>query len=90
MTEPKTSRKKKKEIFDRKTNPDDFQLEDVVLLWDAPHEDKGKNNKFDHLWKGAYKIASFRGKNAYVLDEMEGGLVSRTPVNGRLLKHYFL
>ena len=79
-----------KEIFDRKTNPDDFQLGDVVLLQDAPHEDEGKHGKFDHLWKGPYKIATLRGKNAYVLDDMEGGLVSRAPANGRLLKHYFL
>ena len=57
---------------------------------DAPHEDNGKHSEFDHLWKGPYKIVSFRGKNAYVLDEMEGGLVSRAPVNGRLLKHDFL
>ena len=79
-----------KEIFNRKTKPNDFQLGDVVLLWDAPHEDKGKHGKFDHRWKGPYKIVSFRGENAYVLDEMEGGLVYGAPVNGRLLKHYFL
>ena len=79
-----------KEIFDRRTKPHDFQLGDVVLLWDAPHEEKGKHGKFDHLWKGPYKITSFRGKNAYILDEMEGGIVSRALVNGRLLKHYSL
>ena len=36
------------------------------------------------------EIVAFKGKNAYVLDEMEGGLVFGAPVNGRLLKHYFL
>ena len=61
-----------------------------MLQWDAPCEEKGKHGKFDHLWKGPYKIFAFRGKNAYVLEEMEGGLVSRASVNGRLLKHYFL
>ena len=79
-----------KEIFYWRTNPDDFHIGDVVLQWDSPHEDKGKHLKFDHLWKGPYKIASFRGKNAYVLEEMEGGLVSGALVNGSLLKHYFL
>ena len=79
-----------KEIFDRRTKPDDFQLGDVVLLWDAPHEDKEKHGKFDHLWKDPYKIAAFRGNNTYVLDEMEGSLVSVSPVNGRLLKQYFM
>ena len=81
---------KMKEIFDRRTKPDDFQLGDVVLLWDAPHEEKGKHGKFDHLWKGPYKISTFRGNNSYLLEEMEGGLVFRAPVNGRLLKHYFI
>ena len=61
-----------------------------MLQWDAPHKEKGKNGKFDHLWKVMYNISTFRGNNAYVLEEMEGGLVSGTPVNGRLLKHYFL
>ena len=51
-------------MFDKKTNPDYFHLGDVFLQWDAPHKEKGKNDKFDHLWKGPYKIASFRGKNA--------------------------
>ena len=40
---------KMEEIFDRRTKPDDFQLGDVVLLWDAPHEEKGKHGKFDHF-----------------------------------------
>ena len=37
-----------------------------------------------------YKIATFQGNNSYVLDDIEGGLVSGSPVNGRILKHYFL
>ena len=79
-----------KEIFDRRTKPNDFQMGDVVLQWDAPHEEKGKPGKFDYLWKGPYEIASFKGKNAYILEKMEGGMVSGALVNGRLLKHYFL
>ena len=79
-----------KETFDRRTKPNDFQMGDVVSQWDAPHENKGKHDKFDHLLKGPYKISSFRGKNAYILEEMEGGMVSGSLVNGRLLKHYFL
>ena len=47
---------KMKEIFDRRTKPHDFQLGDVVFLWDAPPEDKGKHGKFDHLWKGPYNL----------------------------------
>ena len=79
-----------KEIFDRRKKPNDFQMGDVVFLWDAPHEEKGKHGKFYHLWKGPYNISTFKGKNSYILEEMDGGLVSGAPVNGRLLKHYFL
>ena len=62
---------KMKEIFDKRTNPDDFYMGDVVLQWDGPHEEKGKHGKFDHLWKGPYKIVAFSGKNSYILEEME-------------------
>ena len=79
-----------KAIFDKRTNPEYFQMGDIVLQWDAPHEEKGKHGKFDHPWKGPLKIATFRGKNAYILEEMEGGFVLGDPINGRLLKHYFL
>ena len=45
------------------------------------HEENGKHGKFDYLWKGPYKIVAFRGKNAYILEEMEGGLVLGGLVN---------
>ena len=41
-----------KEIFDKRTKPNDFELGDVVLLWNALHEEKGKHGNLDHLWKG--------------------------------------
>ena len=45
-----------KKGFDRKAKLNDFQQGDLVLKWDAQHEDKGKHGKFDHLWKGPYHI----------------------------------
>ena len=81
---------KMKEIFGRRTKPDGFHIGYMVLQWDAPHEEKGKHGKFDHLWKGPYKITIFSGKNAYVLEEMEGGMVYGALVIGRILKHNFL
>lgn len=78
-----------KNIYDRKTEVDKFQLEDVVLRWDARNEDKGKHGKFEKLWKGPYKIAAYVGQNAFLLKEMDGQDFSRGPVNGRLLKRYF-
>ena len=79
---------KMKEIFDRRTKIDDFQIGDVVLQWDVPCKEKGKNGKFDHLWKVLYNISTFRGKNAYVLEEMEGGLVSGTPQTLLFVKEF--
>ena len=40
---------KMKNIFDKRTKPDDFQQGDLVLKWDARYEDKGKHRNFDHL-----------------------------------------
>eukprot|EP00253_Pinus_taeda_P020186 PITA_20186 len=77
-----------KKIYDRKAKVDKFQLEEVVLKWDARNEEKGKHDKFKNLWKGPFKIAAYRGQNAFLLKEINreecpGGLV-----NGRLLKQY--
>eukprot|EP00253_Pinus_taeda_P022704 PITA_22704 len=48
-----------KKIYDRKAKVDKFQLDDVVLKWDARNEEKGKHDKFDNLWKGPFKIAAY-------------------------------
>jgi len=79
-----------KGIFIKKTKSEYFQVGDVVLKWDVVHEYKGKHGKFDHLWNGPYKVATFAGKNAYALEELEGGFVLGAPINRRFLKHYFL
>ena len=50
-----------------KENPNDFQQGDLVLKWDARHEDKGKHGKFEHLWKGPYEISENHGNNFYNL-----------------------
>ena len=40
-----------KKIVNRKFNPDD-----MVLIWNARLEDKGKHEKFDPIWLGPYLI----------------------------------
>eukprot|EP00253_Pinus_taeda_P028011 PITA_28011 len=77
-----------KKIYDKKAKADTFQLDEVVLRWDARHEDKGKHGKFENLWKGPYKIAVYRGQNAFLLKEMNGDECPGGPINGRLLKCY--
>lgn len=77
-----------KNIFHRRTNPDDFEPSDLVLKWDAKYEDKGKHGKFNHLWKGPYKIAICQGNNTYMLQDMNDDLMIGGLTNGYFLKHY--
>eukprot|EP00253_Pinus_taeda_P021200 PITA_21200 len=48
-----------KKIYDRKEKVDKFQVDDVVLKWDERNEEKGKHGKFENLWKGPFKIATY-------------------------------
>eukprot|EP00253_Pinus_taeda_P006927 PITA_06927 len=77
-----------KKIYDRKAKAGKFHLDDVVLKWDAKNEEKGKHGKFENLWKGPFKIAAYRGQNAFLLKEMNWEHCSRGLINGRLLKQY--
>ena len=52
------------------------------------NEEKGKYGKFENLWKGPYIISAFRGKNDFLLEEMNGEDYSGGAINGRLLEHY--
>jgi len=61
----------------------------ILFKWDCRNEGKGKHDKFDNLWKGSFKIESFRGNNAFLLINLNGEELPGGPVNGRHLKHYF-
>ena len=76
-----------KNTFDIRTKKDVFQVNDLVLKWDAQHEDKGKHGKFDHLWVGPYLIVTFRGNNAFILQYQDESEYEGGPVNGIFLKH---
>lgn len=52
------------------------------------NEDKGKHGKFGNLWKGPFKVAAFRGQNAYLLEYLSDQPVGAAPMNDRLLKHF--
>ena len=79
-------KKKMKNTFDRRIKEEQFQIDDLVLKWDAPKEDK--HGKFDHMWVGPYVVAGYRGKNAFLLEYPNGVPLDSNPVNGRYLKHY--
>ena len=75
-------------MFDKRSKAYCFNHGDLVLKWDARHEDKGKHGKFDELWKGPYSICSFSDRNTYLLEDSEGNRIGVGPINGRFLKHY--
>jgi hypothetical protein len=58
-----------KKFFDKHSKQEDFQVDDLVLKWDARNEDKGKHGKFNHLWMGPFRIVAYHGKNGYLLEE---------------------
>ena len=49
--------------FDRKEQQ--FQINDLVLKWDAPREDKHGN--FDHMWVVPYVIEAYISENSFIL-----------------------
>ena len=77
-----------KNIYDKRTKEDNFELGDLVLRWDSRNQYKGKHGKFDSLWKGHYTIQAFRGNNAFLLANCDGSDLLGGPINGRMLKHY--
>ena len=77
-----------KNTFDRKVKEEKFLVEDLVLKWDAPHEEKGNHGKFDHMWVGPYIIAAYRGENDVILQHRDVSLLEGDRVNGRFLKNY--
>ena len=77
-----------KNTFDRRIKEGNFHVDDLVLKGDAPHEDKDKHGKFDHLCVGPYLIVALRGDNAFILQYPDGSPYEGGPVNGRFLKHY--
>ena len=54
-----------KNNLDRKLKEEQFQIEDLVLKWDSPKEDK--HGKFDHMRVGPYIIVAYIGNNAFIL-----------------------
>lgn len=45
-----------KYLFDKKAVEKKFELEDLVLMWNAIMEDKGKHGKFDSICLGPYLV----------------------------------
>jgi hypothetical protein len=79
-----------KRTFDKDSKQEEFQVGELVLRWDARSEDKGKHEKFDHLWMGSFKINAYCGGNTYFLEGSNGECLGWAPVNDRFLKNYLM
>ena len=57
-----------KRWFDKKSaGRSNFDVDDLVLKWDKPHEYKGKHTKFHSLWIGRYTVHEKLGPYTYLL-----------------------
>ena len=54
--------------FDKhKAGNKEFEVVDLVLKWDHPHDEKGKHTKFQQLWVDHFQIAENLGPSTYKL-----------------------
>ena len=78
-----------KRWFDKhKFGKKEFEIGDLVLKWDHPHDEKGKHTKFPHLGICPFQIAENLGTSTYKLQDLQGW-EENLPVNGLVLKPYF-
>ena len=77
-----------KHLYDRRTVIRKFQPKDLVLMWNARLQDKGKHGKFDPIWLGPYLVDSLWGDDSYFFKELSGNLLELL-VHGKFMKRYF-
>ena len=76
-----------KHLYDR-TVIRKFQPEDLVLMWNARLQEKGKHGKFDPIWLGTYMVDSLWGDDSYFIKDLSGNFLE-LPVHGKFMKIYF-
>ena len=77
-----------KTLYDKRTTSRKFEDGDLVLMWNAKIEDKGKHGKFDPIWLGPYLIETTWGEDSYVLKDLSDNILE-LPVHRQFLKGYF-
>ena len=77
-----------KTLYDRRKITKKFQNGDLVLMWNAKIEDKGKHGKFDPIWLGPYLIESTWGDDSYIIKDLSEHILE-LQVHGQFLKRYF-
>ena len=64
-----------KYLYDKKAINRKFELDDMVLMWNARMEDIGKHGEFDPIWLGPYLVESKWGDDSYILRELSRGIL---------------
>ncbi|XP_057827312.2 uncharacterized protein LOC131038778 [Cryptomeria japonica] len=77
-----------KYLFDKKASERKFEANELVLLWNARAQDKGKHGKFEAIWLGPFVIAERHGEDSYFLTNLNGE-IQELLVHGQFLKHFF-
>ena len=77
-----------KYLYDKKEIDKKFEPDDMVLMWNARLEDKGKHGKFDPIQLGPYLIDSNWGDDSYLLTNLSGSILEMS-LHGQFLKSYF-
>ncbi len=77
-----------KYLYDKRTTERKFGVGDMVLMWNARMEDKGKHGEFDPIWLGPFSIYDTNGKDSYFLRDLTGDILE-LPIHGKFLKRYF-
>ena len=54
----------------RKFGKGSFEVGDLVLKWDHPHDEKGTHTKFQPLWVGPFQILEKLGPSNYKLQDL--------------------
>ena len=55
---------------EKKANTRNFKIGDMVLMWSARIEDRGKHGKFDPIWLCPYSISNMHGEDSYFLSNL--------------------
>lgn len=77
-----------KYFYDKRALDRMFQAEELILLWNARPEDKGKHGKFDPIWLGPYLIHDNKVEDSYFIRELSSDILEFL-VHGQFLKKYF-
>ena len=74
-----------KHLYEKRTIERKFEIGDMILMWNARLEDKGKHGKFDPIWLGPYCICDTNGEDSFFLKDLTGDILELL-VHGKFLK----